>query len=780
MTMWLWMLGLPVATLLVVLFTPNLRRRWISKPIMVQMKRAMPPLSQTEREALESGSVWWEQELFSGQPDWEKLTELPPDSLRRDERSFLDGPVERLCAQLDEWRIKQETNDLPHHVWEMLKQEGFFGMIIPRRYGGLGFSARGHSAVITKIASRSVTTAVTVMVPNSLGPAELLMRYGTSEQQNHYLPRLADGREIPCFALTSPRAGSDAGAIPDSGVVCKGRFRGESMVGIRLNWDKRYITLAPVATLLGLAFRLYDPDNLIGNQRDLGITLALIPTQLQGISIGTRHDPLGVPFLNGPTRGHHVFIPMSFLIGGEKGIGQGWRMLMACLSEGRGISLPALSVGAAKLAARASGNYARVRKQFGLSIGRFEGVQEALGRIGLHAYRMEAARGLTVTVLDQGERPSVAAGIVKYHLTEGMRETINDAMDVWGGTAICRGPHNLLAHAYQAIPIGITVEGANILTRTMMIFGQGAIRAHPYLLKEMEAVTGEGPEPHRLDQFDHLLWSHVRYTLGNGFRAFRYALFGNQTAAIPESVNPAELAGYRQISHWSAAFAFMSDLALARLGGSLKRKESISALFGDALSHLYMASAILNRFRDEGYPEKDRPIMQAALQDSLLRVRKALMAVVVNFPDRLVAGVMRLAVFPTGMSQQTLPQHHLHTIATIMQTSGPARDRLTAGIYLGRGDENDAMGELEAAFIATERTDEAEKRFTQWMKQRRWEPILSEGLHLPEGYLQTAANEGVITPMEARRIADALERRMQVVRVDEFPAVCWLGEEVAA
>ncbi|WP_143711464.1 acyl-CoA dehydrogenase [Magnetococcus marinus] len=780
MNMWLWLVVIPLLTLFLVISLPMLRRRLLSGPIMALMQGAMPPLSQTEREALESGTVWWERELFSGRPDWSKLQNLPADTLSKEEQAFLEGPVQRLCARLDEWRIKQEEHDLPADLWEMLKQEGFFGMIIPREYGGLGFSARGHSAVITKIASRSVTAAVTVMVPNSLGPAELLMRYGTPEQQRYYLPRLANGREIPCFALTSPRAGSDAGAIPDTGVVCRGNFRGETVVGIRLNWDKRYITLAPVATLLGLAFRLYDPDNIMGNIRDLGITLALIPTQTAGVSIGTRHDPLGVPFLTGPTRGHQVFIPMSYLIGGEQGIGQGWRMLMACLSEGRGISLPALSVGAAKLAARSSGNYSRVRKQFGLAIGRFEGVQEALGRIGLNAYRMESARTLTVTILDQGERPSVAAGIVKYHLTEGMRQTINDAMDIWGGTAICRGPHNLLAHAYQAIPIGITVEGANILTRTMMIFGQGAIRAHPYLLQEMEAVTGQQPVAERVIAFDRLLWAHVGYTMMNGLRALVYGLLGNAGAAAPQGVCATERKCYQRISHWSAAFAFMSDLALARLGGSLKRRESLSALLGDALSHLYMASAILHRYSKDGSPPQDRPIMEAALEDSLLQVRQALVEVVRNFPDPVVALLMRLVVFPTGLAQRRLPQHHLHRVAILMQQSGPARERLTAGIYLGGGDEGDSMAELEAAFIATERSDEAEKRLIQWMKSRRWDPILSNGMHVPEGYLQSAVQEGVISELEAKQLDDTLERRMRVVRVDEFPAVCWLGEEVAA
>nr|CRH04920.1 Acyl-coenzyme A dehydrogenase [Candidatus Magnetococcus massalia] len=780
MNMWLWLISLATLMVLALLLWPALRRRWVTGPIMVQMQRAMPPLSRTEQEALESGSVWWERELFSGKPDWEKLIALPADTLTREEHAFLDGPVERLCASLDNWRIQKDTNDLPDHIWAMLKREGFFGMIIPPAYGGLGFSARAHSAVVSKIASRSVTAAVTVMVPNSLGPAELLMRYGSDAQRQHYLPRLARGDEIPCFALTSPRAGSDAGAIPDSGVVCRERFKGQQLLGVRLNWDKRYITLAPVATLLGLAFKLYDPDHLLSDEQERGITLALIPTHLPGISIGTRHDPLGVPFLNGPTRGHDVFIPMDYLIGGEQGIGQGWRMLMACLAEGRGISLPALSVGAAKLATRSSSAYARVRSQFGLSIGRFEGVQEALGRMGLNTYRMEAARAMTVSALDQGERPAVAAGIVKYHLTEGMRQSVNDAMDLWGGGAICRGPHNMMAQAYQAVPIGITVEGANILTRTMMIFGQGAIRAHPYLLKEIECLNSDRPRDARIARFDALLIAHIGHTLRNGLRAFSYGLLGSHGAHVPQGVNPAELKGYRQLSHWSAAFAFMADLALARLGGSLKRKESLSALLGDALSHLYLASAVLNHFRDCEYPEHDRPLMEAAFADSMQQVRRALMGVVSNFPDRLVAMVMRLAVFPTGMRQQSLAQHHLHRVAELLQRSGPARDHLTEGIYLGGTDGSDPMAELEKAFVAVQRTEKLERRFNRWVKKQRHQPQLCKGLHIAEGYLRRALEEEIVTELEAKQLRDTIDRRMQVVRVDEFPAVCWLGKEVAA
>ncbi|MEE9552613.1 MAG: acyl-CoA dehydrogenase, partial [Gammaproteobacteria bacterium] len=508
-------------TLVLVLFalTP-LRRNLISNKLFSLYKKLLPKMSTTEKEALEAGTVWWDAELFSGKPNWKKLYSLPQPKLSAEEQAFLDGPVEEVCNMLDDWKISNEDLDLPAEVWEFLKEEHFFAMIIPKQFGGLEFSALAHSAVVMKLSTRSITASVSVMVPNSLGPGILLLEYGTEEQKKYYLPRLANGAEIPCFALTAPDAGSDAGGMTDQGIVCRSEFEGkQDVLGIRLTWNKRYITLGPIATLLGLAFKLYDPEHLLGNQEGIGITLALIPTTHPGVNIGRRHLPANIPFQNGPNSGEDVFIPMDWVIGGQDKIGQGWRMLMECLSDGRGISLPALSTGAGKLASRTTGAYARIRRQFNMPIGEFEGVQEVLARIAGLTYMMDASRVLTLTALDQGEKPSVITAIIKYHLTESMRQLINDALDVHGGKAVMLGPNNYLASAYQSIPIGITVEGANILTRNMIIFGQGAIRCHPYVLKEMQAVA-EDDEKMGLKQFDKAIFSHIGFVMSNIVRTF--------------------------------------------------------------------------------------------------------------------------------------------------------------------------------------------------------------------------------------------------------------------
>ncbi|MGD8937185.1 MAG: acyl-CoA dehydrogenase, partial [Thiogranum sp.] len=582
-----WLIFIPVA---VVLCVPGVRRRLISTAAMRQFRRMMPAMSSTEREALEAGTTWWEADLFSGKPDWQKLLDYPRPALSAEEQAFVDGPVNELCGMIDDWKITEQLHDLPPPVWQFLKEHRFFGMIIPKAYGGLEFSAHGHSTVVMKIASRSITAAVTAMVPNSLGPAQLLLNYGTEEQKQYYLPRLASGEEIPCFALTGPDAGSDAAAMPDRGVVCRRTYAGEEQLGIRLNWEKRYITLGPVATVLGLAFKLYDPDHLLGEQEELGITLALIPTNTPGIDIGNRHFPLNQAFMNGPNRGRDVFIPLDRIIGGRARIGQGWRMLMECLADGRSISLPALSTGAGKLASRATGAYAAVRKQFKTPIGKFEGIAEVLGRIAGNAYVMDAARGLTTLAVDRGEKPSVASAIVKYHLTERMRDVIDDAMDVHGGRGICMGPRNYLARVYQAIPISITVEGANILTRSLIIFGQGALRCHPFLLKEMHAAQ-QGD----VQAFDRALFSHARALVGNLARAWFHGLTAARFARAPgEEAREAHF--YRQLSRMAAVFAVTSEAALLTLGSTLKRRESLSARLGDALSHLYLASAALKRF----------------------------------------------------------------------------------------------------------------------------------------------------------------------------------------
>ncbi|MFA6921198.1 MAG: acyl-CoA dehydrogenase [Gallionella sp.] len=664
----------------IVLFgVPVLRRTFVSGAVLNLFRKILPSISATEQEAIDAGTVWWDGDLFSGHPDWEKLLAYPKCGLSPREQAFLDNEVEQLCSMLDDWNITHNLADLPADVWQFIKDRGFFGMIIPEEYGGLGLSAQAHSAVIAKIASRSGTAAVTVMVPNSLGPAELLLHYGTDMQKDKYLRRLATGLEVPCFALTGPFAGSDAGAIPDCGVVCRGEFSGQDVLGIRLNWEKRYITLAPRATLLGLAFKLYDPDGLLGGEVNRGITLALIPTDTAGVQIGRRHFPLNSAFLNGPTLGVDVFIPLDYLIGGEAHIGQGWRMLMECLAAGRSISLPASSAGGMKLAARTSGAYCRVRKQFNMPIGQFEGVEEALARIAAHTYMVDAARQFTALALDLGEKPSVISAIIKYHATELGRVVINDAMDVHGGKGISLGPDNYLGRFYQQAPIGITVEGANILTRTLMIFGQGAIRSHPYVLKEV-AATREADHDFALHLFDDALFGHIGFALCNASRSFIFGLSGGRGIPVPHG--GACQRYYQQMTRFCTAFALSSDLAMAVLGGSLKRREKISARLGDVLSQLYLGSATLKRYADDGYPAEDLPLVHWAMQDALYKIQQAFDGVIQNFPNLLVRGLLSVLIFPLG-KRLTPPSDQLgHEVAKLLMQPGAARDRLTFGIYL--------------------------------------------------------------------------------------------------
>ncbi len=614
----LWTLFLIVAALLMV---PQLRRALVSDPLLNWFRKALPQVSQTEQEALDAGTVWWDGELFSGRPDWNKLFGTPKPRLTPDEQAFLDGPVEELCRMCDDWEITHELNDLPPRVWQFIKDRGFLGMIIPRQYGGMGFSAYAHSQVVQKLATRSATACVSVMVPNSLGPAELLLHYGTDDQKNLYLPRLAKGLEMPCFALTGPEAGSDAGSIPDFGIVCKGLYEGREVVGIRLTWEKRYITLGPVATLLGLAFKLHDPDGLLGAREDIGITLALIPVKHPGVNIGRRHFPLNASFMNGPNWGKDVFIPMDWVIGGREFAGQGWRMLMECLAAGRSISLPSSSAGAAKLAMRTTSAYSRVRSQFKIPIGKFEGIEEVLARMAGNTYAIDAARTMTAGSIDLGEKPSVISAIVKYHCTERGRQVINDAMDVHGGKGICLGPNNYLGRAYQQIPIGITVEGANILTRSMMIFGQGAIRCHPYVLREIAATRNTDPAQAG-SEFDDAFWDHVRFVLCNAARSLWQGVTGARLVGVPGA---SELRSYtRQLTRLCAGFAFSADVSMLFLGGDLKRREKLSARLGDILSQLYIASTVLKRYEDDGRPRADLPLVKWAMDDCLNRIQDAL------------------------------------------------------------------------------------------------------------------------------------------------------------
>jgi len=756
------LLSILVLVLGVVLFIPQVRRALVSNRLLKIFRGILPQVSQTEQEALDAGTVWWEGDLFSGRPNWNKLLAYPKPKLTAEEKAFLAGPVEELCAMLDEWRITRELHDLPHGVWQFIKDNDFFGMIIPKQYGGRGFSALAHSEVVMKISSRSGTAAVSVMVPNSLGPSELLLQYGTEEQKNHYLPRLAKGLEIPCFALTGPDAGSDAGSIPDSGVVCYGQFNGDPQVlGMRITWEKRYITLGPVATLLGLAFRLHDPDGLLGSKEDLGITLALIPTNTPGVNIGRRHFPLDAAFQNGPNSGKDVFVPMDWVIGGREGVGCGWRMLMNCLAAGRSISLPATSTGGAKLAARTCGAYGRVRVQFKTPIGRFEGVEEALARIGGNTYMMDAARVMTAGAVDMGEKPSVISAIVKYHLTERGRQAINDAMDVHGGKGICMGPSNYLGRNYQHIPVSITVEGANILTRNMIIFGQGAIRCHPYVLKEIRAAN-DGNSAWASVSFDQALMGHVLFTASNCMRSLLHGLTGASLASAPGSVGPETQRYYSQLTRFSAAFAFIADVSMLVLGGSLKRKERLSARLGDILSMLYLCSAALKRFKDDGRPVADAPLLHWSMQDALFRMQEAFDGLLENFPARAaVKGLLRFLIFPLGKPFSPPSDAIGHKVATLMLMPGEARDRLTAGIYMPASPD-EPLNILEQALQCAVVSEAVEVKLRAAVKTGQ---INAQA----DDKIAEALKQRVITNSELELMGKMKSLRRRVIMVDDFP-----------
>jgi len=725
----------------------SIRREYLSAPVYRWLRSVLPSMSATEREALEAGDVWWDADLFTGTPRWEKLLNTPPAQLSDAERAFLEGPVEELCHMLDDWRIQWEWRDLPPEVWAFLKRRRFFGMIIPQAYGGLGFSAYAHSEVIRKISTRSLTGAVTVMVPNSLGPGELLLLFGTEEQKAHWLPRLADGREIPCFCLTSPEAGSDAASMTDSGVVCYGKHNGENLLGLRLNWHKRYITLGPVASVLGLAFKLYDPDRLLGDREDLGITVALVPTDTPGVEIGPRHLPAFQAFQNGPTWGRDVFAPLDWIIGGRDRAGEGWKMLMSALAAGRGISLPSLAAAVAAFCARSTGAYARIREQFGVPIGRLEGVQERLAHLAAAAYAIDAARRLTCTGLGEGRKPAVISAIVKAHATDRMRRVVDDAMDVHAGKAIMDGPRNYLGNIHRAVPIGITVEGANILTRSLIIFGQGAIRCHPYLLEEVLSLA-ESDAKKGVDRFDRVFWRHVGHTVGNVGRAW----LRNWSRGL---VSPAPDAGaitrhYRQLSRYAASFALVSDLALLTLGGALKRKEALSARLGDILAELYFLSAVLKRFHDDCKQEADRPLVDYCMVVGLCRIENRLAEVLANLPNRVAARMAKIIVQPFGPKRLGPSDELVRRCAEILLHPSEARDRLTAGIFLGAGD--DAVAQLERAFDLTIET----------------EPLCRKLRQAKLGTIEDGLRDGILTMEEADRLRAAEAAVSEVVAVDHF------------
>ncbi|WP_448662617.1 acyl-CoA dehydrogenase [Sphingomonas sp. CJ20] len=761
-------LWLPVALLAL----RPLRRRVVTAPLRTLFRRVMPRMSATEQAAIDAGTIWWDAQLFGGRPDWQSLLATPAPALTAEEQRFLDVETEQLCDLASDWDSTAVWQDLPPAAWAYARDKGFLGMIIPKRYGGLGFSAYAHSQVIQKLSTRCSAAAVSVMVPNSLGPAELLLHYGTDAQKDHYLPRLARGAEIPCFALTSPYAGSDAASLTDTGIVCREVWQGRETLGFRVTWNKRYITLAPIATVLGLAFRVRDPEGLLGGADDLGITCALIPRDHPGVEIGRRHWPLNAVFQNGPTSGTDVFVPIDMVIGGRDQIGNGWRMLMECLAAGRAISLPSSNVGMAKLATGNVSAYAAIRRQFNVPIGAFEGAHEPLARMAGHLYAIDAARGLAAAGLDLGEKPSVVSAIVKYHVTERARIIVNDGMDLIGGKGVCMGPGNFLARAYQQIPIAITVEGANIMTRTLIIFGQGAIRCHPYILTLMRSA--EAPGRDGLATFDRALFGYFGFLLRNAARALAFATPARLLLGRPRGAAP-EMAGYyRAATRLSTALALATDVSMATLGGTLKRRETVTGRLGDILSQLFILSAILKRFEDDGRPAADLPFVHWAARDALTRADAALRAVIDNHPSRAAALVLRVLVRPFGGSFAGPDDRVSAAVAQLVQTHGPARDRLLAGSWTPRM-EVDAIAATQVAFECYPAVAAIERRLRDAIRSGRI-------ARLPQNYRQLAAwaadaeAQGLIGPTDRAVIERFAHHADLAVQVDDFAPDFGLAE----
>ncbi|MDR2013628.1 MAG: acyl-CoA dehydrogenase [Rhodanobacter sp.] len=753
--------GLPLLVLALIALPLNLadfRRRTFSAPLLAVFQKAMPQLSDTEQIALEAGTVGFEGELFSGKPDWSKLLAQPKPELSVEEQAFLDGPVEELCAMVNDWQISHELADLPPEIWDFLKKKKFFGLVIPKEHGGLGFSALAHSAVLQKLAGLSITLASNVAVPNSLGPGELLVQYGTPEQKDYYLPRLADGREVPCFALTGPYAGSDATAIPDIGILCKGPWNGANVLGVRLTFDKRYITLAPIATLIGLAFRMYDPEHLLGDKEDLGITLALLPRDTQGLDIGRRHLPLNTPFQNGPVRGRDIFVPLAQLIGGPDMAGHGWRMLIECLSVGRAVSLPSHTTGGSRAAVAATGAYARIRKQFGIAIGRFEGVEEALARIAGNAYAISALTLAAAAAVDRGEKPAVPSAIAKYHATERAREIAKDAMDVHGGKGVILGPRNWLGRGWQAAPIAITVEGANIMTRSFMIFGQGAIRCHPYVLKEMQALR-IADRREQLKTFDAALFGHVGFAISNAVRSLVLGLTFAKIGRVPGDAYTRRY--YRKLNRYAAALALVADTTMLVLGGRLKFKEKLSARLGDVLSNLYIASAMLKRFEDQGRPVADQPLLAWAFHDSTYRMQEALDGVLRNFPLRPVAWLLRALVFPLGRHEAPPSDRLGHRVAALITTPNEARDRLIGQIYL-TPNANNPVGRMQVLLKDVIAAEPVERKFLKIVKSGALKA------YDYDGQLAQAVSTGALSQAECDLLAHVRAAAFEFISVDDF------------
>lgn len=747
------------ALVLGLLSVPSLRKAWIITPVFKQVKAILPKVSDTEQQALDAGTVGFDAELFSGTPDWKALRNIPPIELTSDERAFLDGPTEELCKLIDDWHVRFETKEIPENIWQFVKDNGFLGMLISKEHGGLGFSAQAQSLILGKIASKSPDVVTIVMVPNSLGPGELIEKYGTKEQKDHYLPRLAQGKEVPCFSLTGPTSGSDAVAMRDMGVVTKGQHDGREVLGIRLSWNKRYITLGPNATLVGLAFRLFDPDGLLDVGEDIGITVALIPADHTGVNIGRRHLPCGAAFPNGPNWGKDVFIPMDWIIGGQERVGQGWQMLMECLAAGRAISLPSSATAGAKAMLRHTTAYARIRKQFGIHIGRMEGVEERIVNIIEAAYVNEAARSVTASLVSRGEKPSVISALMKYQTTEKLRTAVNDAMDIHGGKAICDGPGNYLQSAYQMVPVGITVEGANILTRTLITFAQGALRSHPYLYNEVRAA--QNPDKSAgLNAFEHAFTNHIAFSVSNVAAAFVHNITGGIFADAPEKAY-GNSDWYRQLSRQSRNFALVADLTVILLGGGLKTKQKITGRMADALSELYLLACVLKRFEDDQRPAEDRPMVELAARNGLYRCQEALAGAINNFPVKAARLPLRWLVFPLGRAYKPASDQLGHTVAKAVMEPGEMRDRLTRDIYISH-DVEDQTGLLEVTLAKVIAAEPAERKLEKAIRSgtlRRFHGI---------DWFGEAVKENVLTQDEADQLRETEALIAKVIAVDHF------------
>jgi acyl-CoA dehydrogenase len=755
LTLFAWLPALALAAFSV----PSVRRRILVEPAFKMVKQILPKVSETEQQALDAGTIGFDAELFSGTPDWSKLRAVPAIQLTADEKAFLDGPTEELCRMIDDWQIRFNSKEIPDSIWAFVKSHGFLGMLISKSHGGLGFSAQAQSLILGKIASRSPDVCTIVMVPNSLGPGELIEKYGTDAQKHYYLPRLAKGEEVPCFSLTGPTSGSDAATMRDIGTVVKGMWQGKETLGIRTSWDKRYITLGPKATLVGLAFRLFDPDNLLGRGEDVGITVALIPANHPGVKIGRRHLPCGAAFPNGPNWGTDVFLPMDYVVGGEKMAGHGWRMLMECLAAGRAISLPSSSAAAAKAMLRFTTAYARIRRQFGLPVGRMEGIEEPLARMVEYAYVNEAARGVTAAMVSRGEKPSVISALMKYQTTERMRRSVNDAMDIHGGKAICDGPSNYLQSAYQMVPVGITVEGANILTRTLITFAQGALRSHPYLYKEIQAVQDSDPA-RGLAAFEQAFIGHIGFSVSNVFGALFHNLTGGIFATVPEkSFGTAEW--YRQLSRSSRNFALLADLTVALLGGGLKTKQKLTGRLADALSELYLLSCVLKRYEDDGKPAADKAIVAFVAENALARFDEAMRGAIDNFPVAPARIMMRVLVFPFGRHYKPASDRLGSQVVRLVMQPGEVRDRLTRHIFVSK-DVSDPMGLLEVCLEKVIAAEDAEKKLDRALRAgtiRRYHGI---------DWIGDAVGKGVVTEAEGRLLRDVEALTARVIAVDHF------------